>query len=147
MDCLFIQIVIADFVRIILYHIGRINVEDMRRFLAILFLAIGMSSNGFSINLIQTDNAQKYLREAQQYNEKAERYEREAEQLTKKANNYTRQADNYAKKKDYRQSRLYMKWANEALSKAQLRLKWAKEARDKARLRMKWADEEMKRHK
>lgn len=65
--------------------------------------------------------------------------------MTKKANNYTRQANKYAMKKDYRQSRLYTKWANESLSKAQLRLKWAKEARDKARLRMKWADEEMKR--
>ena len=129
------------------YHVGGINVEDMRRFLAILFMVIGMSGIGFSFNFIQTDNVQKYLREAQQYNEKAERYEREAEQLTKKANNYTRQADNYAKKKDYRQSRLYTKWANDALSKAQTRLKWAKEARDKARLRMKWADEEMKRHK
>ena len=130
-----------------LYHVGGINVEDMRRFFAILFLVIGMSSMGFSFKLVQTDNAQKYLREAQQYNEKAERYEREAERLTKKANNYTRQADSYAKKKDYRQSRLYTNWTNEALSKAQIRLKWAKEARDKARLRMKWADEEMKRQK
>lgn len=51
------------------------------------------------------------------------------------------------KKKDYRQSRLYSKWADETLSKAQLRLKWAKDAREKAILRMKWADEEMKRHK
>ena len=63
---------------------GGINVKDMRRFFAILFLVIGVSSMGFSFNLIQTNNAPKYLREAQQYNEKTEKYEREAEQLTKK---------------------------------------------------------------
>ena len=98
----------------------------MKKLLFVLLFIMGIYSVGMSYTSKQTDNAQKYLREAQQYNEKAERYEREAEQLTKKANNYTRQADNYAKKKDYRQSRLYTKWANDALSKAQLRLKWAK---------------------
>ena len=49
------------------------------RLLIVLFLIIGMSSMGYSFDLTQTDNAQKYLSEAQQYNEKAERYEREAE--------------------------------------------------------------------
>lgn len=71
----------------------------MKRFLAVLFFILGVSCIGMSVNFIQTDNAQKYLREAQQYNEKAEKYEREAEQLTKKAKDYTRQAENYAKKK------------------------------------------------
>ena len=111
---------------------------NMRRFLVILCFILGVSGIGLSTTIVQTDKAQQYLRE---------KYEREAERLTKKANDYTRKAENYAKKGDYRQSRLYTKWANEDLSKAQLRLKWAREARDKARLRMKWADEEMKRHK
>ena len=79
----------------------------MRKIFALLCF-VGLF--GLSSTFAQTDNAQKYLREAQQYNEKAEHYEREAEQLTKKANGYTRQADNYAKKKDYRQARLYTKW-------------------------------------
>ena len=91
----------------------------MKKLLFVLLFIMGIYSVGMSYTSKQTDNAQKYLREAQQYN--------------------------YAKKKDYRQSRLYTKWANDALSKAQLRLKWAKEARDKARLRMKWANDEMKR--
>ena len=99
----------------------------MKRLICEILLVIGFSSVGLSFNLIQTDNAQKYLREAQQYNEKAEKYEREAEQLTKKANDYTRQADRYAKKKDFSQSRLYSNWANDALSKAQTRMRWAKE--------------------
>jgi len=125
-----------------------LKVRSMKRILVVLLLILGVSGNGLSATtIVQADKAQQYLREAQRYNDQAEKYEREAEQLTKKANDYTRKADNYAKKGDYKQSRLYTKWANEALSKAQLRLKWAKEARDKARLRMKWADEEMKRHK
>lgn len=115
----------------------------MKRILVVLLLILGVSGNGLSAIIVQTDKAQQYLREAQRYNEQAEKYEREAERLTKKADDYTRKADNYAKKGDYRQSRLYTKWANDALSNAQLRLKWAKEARDKACLR-KWADEAMK---
>lgn len=42
-------------------------------------------------------------------------------------------------------ARTYMKWANDAFSKAQLRMKWAEDAREKAELRLKWAREASRR--
>lgn len=42
----------------------------MKRFLVLLYFIMGLSGIWSSIASAQTDNAQKYLREAQQYNEK-----------------------------------------------------------------------------